>query len=297
MHSISELRRRLQVPMRRYNDLGGLFFADWISIYLTWLFLRFGIGPTPATVGMLVLGFAGAALLPFGEGIAVLGGLLVVGFYILDCVDGEVARYQKVEKYIWTFHDFFFGYFVKTAFYIGLAIHAFNTTKSPWALAFGLAAVLGLLFKVFLDQTALFLTARHVFLRTERERKNILQELDSFKATATPAKEPHLPAITWREAVSNYGGLKAIIRGAVLNFHLSVVGFVALAIIDLWLAPLTMIGITFDLKTLFIIFYGILLPLNFLDHLFHYVRTKRFHKDSAGLISAIGMSPDPSSDQ
>lgn len=293
MKTIAELRQQLQLPMRQYNDIGGLLFADWVSIYITWLFLRFGIGPTPATVGMLVVGLVGAALIPFGGIAAVFGGVLLVGFYILDCVDGEVARYQKVDKYIWTFHDFFFGYFVKTAFYIALAIYAYRYTDAPWLLSFGISAALALLFKAFLDQVALFLTARHVFLRTKTERANISEELSKYRTTTVDNDDVRESSLGWFEALSNYGSVLGIMRSIFLSFHLSVLGFIALAVIDFWVSPIIVFELPFDLKTIFIIVYGIALPLNFLDYLIYYVRSDKFHKDSAQFISAIGMPPEP----
>ena len=280
--------------MRRYNDLGGLLFADWVSIYLTWLFLRFGIGPTPATVGMLIVGLSGAMLLPFGGVFAVIGGLLVVTFYVLDCVDGEVARYMGVEKYIWTFHDFFFGYFVKTAFYLGLSVHAFQMTGSVWAMVMGSSAILGMLFKVFLEQAPLFLTSGHVFQRTEKECQNICRELAPFRKDPSTADDSINATLKWRDALSSYGGGLGIIRSTVLNFHLSALGFVILAIADLWIPPFSMMGTVFDLKTLFIVFFGVALPLNFLDHLIHWIRNDKFHKESARLLSDIAARSDRS---
>ncbi|NKB57275.1 MAG: hypothetical protein GKS00_13185 [Alphaproteobacteria bacterium] len=292
MKSIAELRQQLQVPMRRYNDIGGLLFADWVSIYITWLFLRFGIGPTPATIGMLVVGLSGAALLPFGGTAAVFGGVLLVCFYILDCVDGEVARFQKVDKYLWTFHGFFFGYFVKSAFYIGLAIYAFRLTQEAWILSFGLAAVLALLFKAFLDQVALFLTARHVFLRTKSERKNILKELSKFRVAPAESKEIKGPSLDWFQALSMYGGFLGIVRSIFMSFDLSILGFIMLAVLDLWVSPVNIFGTLIDLKTVFILVYGVVLPLNFFNHLFYYVRSDKFYKDSARLLSEIGTFSD-----
>jgi hypothetical protein len=60
---------------------------------------------------------------------AVRGGWSVLGFailfvyYVLDCVDGEVARFRKTEKLTWGFHDFLFHLYVKSAFFTCLGIY------------------------------------------------------------------------------------------------------------------------------------------------------------------------------
>src|SRR5437867_3665559 len=118
MESIPELRRKVQEPVRQYNDVAGLLVGDRVSIHVTRLFLALGLSPTVATISMLVFGLAGSALVLRGGWIATAGFACMFVYYVLDCVDGEVARYRQGEKLIWGFYDFLFHLAVKTAFFL-----------------------------------------------------------------------------------------------------------------------------------------------------------------------------------
>lgn len=287
MKTVEDLRTQLQLPMRPYNDIGGALYGDWISIYLTWVFLRLGLGPTIATVGMLLFGLAGAGLVAFGGVAAVVGAVFLTIFYILDCVDGEVARHNDCEKYIWTFHDFFFGVYVMTGFYLGTGIHAGIASNSPWLMLFGVAATLGYVFKKLLIQAPYFLTAHHLFLRTAAERDRILRELALAAPQDGSGATSVRPVLSRRDVVRKYGGILGIARGILTNFHLSVLIFFVLAVADLCVGPWSVRDLRVDLKTAFIIFYGVLLPADFADYMASAIRGRRFLITSHRLLQAI----------
>ena len=60
--------------------------------------------------------------------------------------------------------------------------------------------------------------------------------------------------------------------------------FLAVATIDLFIEPLTVAGVTFDLKCALLAFYGLVLPLDFLDRLVSYLRTDGFHAEARRLV-------------
>src|SRR5262245_22109556 len=106
MESIAELRQRVQAPVRKYNDVAGLLVGDRLSIHVTRIFVALGLSPTWATIGMLVFGVGGSALVALGGAWSVAGFACVFLYYLLDCVDGEVARYHRREKLVFGFYDF-----------------------------------------------------------------------------------------------------------------------------------------------------------------------------------------------
>ena len=91
--TVAELRERLQAPRRPYDTYYGRRVMRFFSIYLTLIFIRWGTQPSSVTLLSLVVGVWGSYLLLYGQWVT---GLLFVNFwYLLDHVDGELARYYK----------------------------------------------------------------------------------------------------------------------------------------------------------------------------------------------------------
>ena len=97
---LAELRRVAQPPstLDRANaeHWAGPLYLRRLSIHLTRQLLRTPVTPDAVTWGMIVAGLLGAAalVLPGLPG-AVLGALLVQVQLLVDCSDGEVARWQR----------------------------------------------------------------------------------------------------------------------------------------------------------------------------------------------------------
>ena len=281
MDSISELRKRVQAPVRKYNDITGLLIGDRVSIHLTRLFVALGISPTVATVSMLVFGLAGSVLLLFGGRLAVLGFGFLFLYYILDCVDGEVARYHKREKLIWGFHEFLFHLYVKTAFFVCLGIYGARTTGQDWVFFFALGGLLACLFEKFLQDLTTILTCRYVVMRNREECERFIEQLtegaepEHFEVAGDmPGEyEPYSPR-----------GILPFLRAALVNFDLAIPLFFVAAALDLVIEPFPIFGLQGDLKVALLLFYGVVLPLDFFDQLQTYARNGRFLRDSRRLL-------------
>jgi hypothetical protein len=278
---IHELRKKVQEPVRAYNDVAGLLVGDRLSIHVTRLFLALGLSPTVATLGMLGCGLAGSVLAAFGGGWAVAGFGLVFAYYVLDCVDGEVARYRKVEKLLWGFHDYLFHLYVKAAFFTALGVYAVRASGRPWTFAFGLAALLATLFSKALYDAVLVLVARHVIQRSHAERERFVREVLAGASDEELAHEGDLPG---EVQPFKFGSPPGLVRAVLTNFDLSLLWFLCAAVVDLFLVPFQVWGIPCDLKCLLLAFYGVVLPLDFLDRLVSYLRGGGFHRDARRLI-------------
>ena len=68
------------------------------------------------------------------------------------------------------------------------------------------------------------------------------------------------------------------------NFDLSTLFFLAAAIADIWVAPFEQFGLHLDLKSLLVIYYGIALPLDFIDRLIHHARKDQFRAECQRLL-------------
>jgi len=281
VESIPELRKKVQEPVRAYNDVAGLLVGDRVSIHVTRAFLALGLSPNVGTIGMLLAGLAGSAAIVPGGGWAVIGFALLFLYYVLDCVDGEVARYRQCEKLEWGFHDFLFHLYVKSAFFTCIGIYAARTTDRWWAFAFGLAALVATICGKALYDAALVLTARYVLMRTSAERRRFTDEILSGSDPAELERDGDLPG---DHAPYTFGRARGLARAVMTNFDLSILWFLTAAVIDLFRAPMLVGGVTFDLKCALLAFYGVVLPLDFLDRLYTYVRQDGFRRDARRLV-------------
>ena len=278
---IPELRRKVQEPVRKYNDIAGFLVGDRISIHVTRIFIRLGLSPTVGTIGFLLFGLLGSVLIAFGGGLAVAGFASIFVYYVFDCVDGEVARYHERERLVWGFHDFMFHLYVKSAFFVALGIYAADATGRPWMFLFALSSLLATLFLKFLYDVAIILNARYVLMRGPAERERFVRQMTDEAPMTDLDFDGDLPG---EHKPFVFGGPLSVARSALTNFDLGALLFLVAAIADLFVAPFTVQGIPFDLKTALLVFYGIVLPLEFLDHLQTYIRADRFQAESRRIL-------------
>lgn len=279
--SIPELRKKVQEPVRAYNDVAGLLVGDRVSIHVTRLFIQLGLSPTVGTLSMLFCGLIGSALLPFGGAFAVAGFACVFLYYVFDCVDGEVARYHHGEKLVWGFHDFLFHLYVKTAFFTCLGVWAARVSDRPWMFFFGFAALMATIFTKALYDVADVLVVRYVIQRGVEERANFVREMTEGASDAELQHDGDLPG-DWKPY--QFGRPASVIRAVLTNFDLSVLWFLAASIADLATGPFTIWGVACDLKTALLAFYGIVLPLDFVDRAQSYIRGQGFQREGRRLL-------------
>jgi hypothetical protein len=278
---ISELRKKVQEPVRKYNDIAGFLVGDRVSIHVTRVFIQLGLSPTVGTIAFLLSGLAGSVLIAFGGGLAVAGFGLVFLYYVFDCVDGEVARYHQRERLVWGFHDFMFHLYVKSAFFIALGIYAVNLTGRPWTFFFALSGLLATLFLKFLYDVAIILNARYVLMRGPAERERFVRQLTDETPIAELEFDGDLPG---EHKPFVFGGPLSVARSALINFDLAVIVFLVAAVVDLFVGPFEIRGIPLDVKVCLVAFYGLVLPLEFLDHLQTYIRAGRFQAESRRIL-------------
>lgn len=278
---IQELRKRVQEPVRKYNDIAGHLIGDRVSIHVTRAFLRAGWSPTVATIAFLVCGLVGSGLLAFGGEWAVVGFGVVFLYYVFDCVDGEVARYHSREELVWGFHDFMFHLYVKSAFFVALGIYAVRLTGRPWVFFLAVSALLATLFLKFLHDAAIILNVRYVLLRDPLERERFVQQLTAAASDDELATAGELPG---EHTPFHFGSPLSVVRSAITNFDLSVLYFLIAALVDVWMSPFVVAGIACDAKTALLAFYAVVLPLDFLDHVQSYIRADKFQRDSQRIL-------------
>ncbi|HLD06872.1 MAG TPA: CDP-alcohol phosphatidyltransferase family protein [Candidatus Nanoarchaeia archaeon] len=146
MISLQELR---QVTMKKGRKpwLYWLFHRR-VALYFAWLFLHTPITANQVTLLSVFAGLVAAALFGSGEyRLAVIAAVMYQLHYILDSVDGQMARYTKSDQNpVGLYYDRLGSYFVESMVYLGIGIGAYQRFDEVMYLFLGFSMSLSWLF-------------------------------------------------------------------------------------------------------------------------------------------------------
>ncbi|MGW5013781.1 DUF5941 domain-containing protein [Micromonospora chalcea] len=135
--AVDEDRAELKLSVKERDDFFTTFFVSTWSPYVTKVAARIGIGPTGVT--MVSVAFAVAAAVLFGVGgrpALVAGAVLLYLGFVLDCVDGQLARYTRHFSAWGGWLDTMADRFKEYVVYAGLGFGATHAGfRYGWALA------------------------------------------------------------------------------------------------------------------------------------------------------------------
>lgn len=275
--SWKELREVCQLPVRSGNDVAGLLFGDHASLVITKIFVDLRWSPNYASIGFFVCGLLGAAL-QLGSGPwAFIGAILLVLYYVLDCVDGEVARWQKVVNVHWGYFDYLFHMLIKPLAFLGIGVGCFWHSGEAWPLLAAFFAAVSTLWRKILIEIPGILFLKDVLRRgTTSATSSAAVPADGATSSASAA-----PAEPFR--------LKAdlvTLRAILTNFDVGLLLLTATAGLDMLLEPLDLgpAG-THAFRELWLAYYAIVLPLDFLDYLVTYLRRRHFSTEMTRLLA------------
>lgn len=145
--STAELRAVCQpattMDRRNGEHWAGRLYMRRISIHVTKVFLALGWSPNFITWLMIIAGvLAGPALLISGLPGAIIAALLIQLYLLLDCSDGEVARWTKRTSITGVYLDRIGHYLAEASLMVGIGFRAADNTPTGYAVL-GLFAALG----------------------------------------------------------------------------------------------------------------------------------------------------------
>jgi len=150
--TIAELRTATQPPSLFERNSGehwtGRLYMRRLSPYVTRLILPTSVSADAVTGATLVLGLAGAAVLTLPGLIAAAAAVVLIQLQmLLDCSDGEIARWRREFSTRGIYLDRMSHYVTETAFPIALGVRADGGWDSigGWTTLGSLIAVLVLL--------------------------------------------------------------------------------------------------------------------------------------------------------
>lgn len=141
--SIAELRQMLQAPRRPVDTWYGRHVMRTGSIFLTRIAIERGLTPNQITLASLIAGILSAVF--FLSGAWLLGILFLNLWYLLDHVDGEVARYTKASSNSGFFFDTVINFIVEPLIFLGIGCGLSGWMADRW-LGLAVLAAFGSLF-------------------------------------------------------------------------------------------------------------------------------------------------------
>ncbi|MEU4694458.1 DUF5941 domain-containing protein [Actinoplanes sp. NPDC023714] len=139
--AVDEDRARLRLAVKEQDDFFTTYAVSSWSPLVTKAAARLGLTPTAVT-GLSVL-FAGAAALAFWQAsrpLMILGGILLYLGFVLDCVDGQLARYTRNFDAFGGWLDTMADRAKEYAVYAGLAVGA-ERAGLPYAWPLAITAI------------------------------------------------------------------------------------------------------------------------------------------------------------
>ncbi|OII65364.1 transferase [Streptomyces sp. CC53] len=129
---------RLRAAVKSRDGFFTTFFISPHSRYLARWCARRGLTPNQVTTASLLTALAAAGCAATGtRGGFVAAGLLLLLSFVLDCADGQLARYSLQYSTLGAWLDATFDRVKEYAYYAGLALGAARGGDDVWALALG----------------------------------------------------------------------------------------------------------------------------------------------------------------
>lgn len=152
--TVREIRETLQKP-RESEELYAWFVTRRLSALVTWALQGTPVTPNTVTVWSIVLAVTGGGLYATGTTWgSLIGALTFQLWYVLDCVDGELARLKGASSREGVYLDVV-GHYIADAFMIGgFSLGVYNAVKQPWVLYVGFLFVVAYLVSDLLDDLA-----------------------------------------------------------------------------------------------------------------------------------------------
>jgi phosphatidylglycerophosphate synthase len=129
---------RLRSAVKSRDGFFTTFFISPYSRYLARWCARRGLSPNQVTSASLLVALIAAGCAATGtRGGFVAAGVLLLASFVLDCTDGQLARYSLQYSTLGAWLDATFDRAKEYAYYAGLALGAARGGDDVWALALG----------------------------------------------------------------------------------------------------------------------------------------------------------------
>ncbi len=128
--TIDEMRVIAQPQKKVSNSWFNSIISRKVSIYITWIFLKLNLSANAATFFHFTLGFIGPILIIYQNFyLNSLGSMFLIFFFIIDNVDGELARLYNCASLRGKFIDYIGHYINNNTPIIAFGLHLYLITN------------------------------------------------------------------------------------------------------------------------------------------------------------------------
>lgn len=142
MESLDELNRICQKP--RYKEVGNWMVRNILrdaALPVTWVLLHTPITANQVTLVSFFVGLIGIIFFGLISPVSFLwGAILLQVWYLLDHVDGQVARYRKTASLSGRFFDYVMHHIIHMIILFSLGIYSYRMSGSGLYVLWGFAA-------------------------------------------------------------------------------------------------------------------------------------------------------------
>jgi len=215
----------------------------------TWLFLHTKITPNQVTVLSIVLGIVAAFFYSSSSmGSWIIGFFILQVIFVLDAVDGMIARYRKTANPIGKYFDIMAPNVIIPAVFTGITFYVYTLWGSPLAFMLGFLGIIGFLGRAVSTADKYFLI--YQFSLTKNDSSIIEAMRGKPKQNVIDGK------ITLKY------NLKKILTFQGASFF-----FLFAAVFDNYTTPIVIYGFPINLRALCLILFGIILPISFIRNM------------------------------
>lgn len=176
VESLQELNKICQKP--HYKEKGNWMVRTFLrdaALPITWLLLHTSVSANQVTSAALGIGLLGLLCLASpSAGCFFTGMLLIQLWYLLDHVDGQIARYRKTVSLSGRFYDFIMHHIIHGIFFFALSWCLYSKTDNVFFLFWGFVTSFSIIsFNLLQD------TKYKTFFEWFGSAKNISQKISS----------------------------------------------------------------------------------------------------------------------
>ena len=177
IESLKELSSICQKP--DYKKVGNWMVRHILrdaALPITWLLLHTPATANQVTLASLVIGLVGIALFAVQSKAAfVVGVLLLQLWYLLDHVDGQIARYHKTACLSGRFFDFITHHIIHGVIFFSLGVYCFRLTAQFYFIFWGFLTSASMFlfnlindtkYKTFFEK---LMTGKNISIRTQEK--------------------------------------------------------------------------------------------------------------------------------
>jgi hypothetical protein len=247
-HQKPTLKNLKKVVRKAYEpEPYARFIVRRISILFTWLFVRTPITANQVTILQIILGILGAVLLGFGTFPHLLVGVVLLQLgYILDCTDGEVARWKQQHSINGVFLDLIGHVIVIPAYMFSLGFGIWMKTGRLEAI---IAGFLSALFVVKIERNTTLSIVDTLIKESENPQydfRKLQNRIDNLDGKYDPGSVGGIGRRSWMQIPFRYPESMNIITLFILaEFLLNNINMILTYPLTYYLVVIFGFGITF----------------------------------------------------